>query len=700
MVFENRLSESEDEDSSGEDSERLKVIGKVTGEDTDENIPRKTTKEQLSDDDSETDESVNESKVKNHSMDNKKSKEMKSEDEVDDDNSNSDDVKEDAKASENGAIHDDSVSSETEDNGECDVDTESISQTGDDIDEKEDEDERAADSQSENTEHSNDENGNKLKDKGDSNEKAEMAEENNEAMEVKRDIIENEESKKGKIDMKTDVAKSLMKEIRTRSAGGRMEDRIQRLMDKSNKEFGKKSEKKITGSKTTGDLKAKLEETFKKNDATKKALNDRSKPLSKTTGDLKAKLEETFKKNDATKKDFRSKTFEEKSKVMGLLCKDIIAAKKDQIDRRMERSKEKIGEKLATTEKKINKINLDLKSKLEQGLDFNKTKSKQRTRVEETRETTEIATPNMSGGRKNILGKKLRPKSVGLDHSKGGSADDFPDLLGPSLPPSADESLDSVTELPGASASSQLQHLVKSRPKRAKTRAPTRAAVPAGLGASTGLEDDGLDGFFSVSTASSVTLVSGGNGTSVTNTPILSPLSDDSSLSSLVTDTPTDTHNNLPPAALTSSSSTPLQAPPTSMTLTSSLCFNTTSSTTTQGKTTTLPHLKSAKAISGSEDVPRSRSSDNVGATGTTAPFGKLRGNTVDLGGEPDHPSSKIDGTAHLKRNTKLTGTAVDLIRAKKSSAVTDNNDGKDALSSTTTETASSSAFSTSNNNI
>uniref|UniRef100_A0A8D8S2D2 Leucine-rich repeat-containing protein 16A n=1 Tax=Cacopsylla melanoneura TaxID=428564 RepID=A0A8D8S2D2_9HEMI len=146
-----------------------------------------------------------------------------------------------------------------------------------------------------------------------------------------------------------------------------------------------------------------------------------------------------------------------------------------------------------------------------------------------------IATPTLGSVRKNIVGRKLRPKSVGLDHSEGVSADDIPDLLGPSLPTSADESLDSVTELPGASASSQLQHLVKSRPKRAKTRAPTRAAVPAGLVASTGLEDDGLDGFFSISTASSVTLVSaGGNGTSVTNTPVLSPLSDDRSSPSSV----------------------------------------------------------------------------------------------------------------------------------------------------------------------
>uniref|UniRef100_A0A8D8YSM7 Uncharacterized protein n=1 Tax=Cacopsylla melanoneura TaxID=428564 RepID=A0A8D8YSM7_9HEMI len=167
------------------------------------------------------------------------------------------------------------------------------------------------------------------------------------------------------------------------------------------------------------------------------------------------------------------------------------------------------------------------------------------------------------------------------------------------------------------------------------------------------------------------------------------------SLSSLVTDTPTDTHNNLLPLAPSSStSSTPLNNAPSITT--SSLCFN----TTTQGKTTTLPHLKSAKAISGSDDVPRSRSSDNVGATGTTtAPFGKLRGNTVDLGGEPDSSSNKIDGTAHLKRNTKLTGTAVDLIRAKKSSAATDNTNIKDISAfSSTTETATSSSLS--NNNI
>lgn len=77
------------------------------------------------------------------------------------------------------------------------------------------------------------------------------------------------------------------------------------------------------------------------------------------------------------------------------------------------------------------------------------------------------ATPHLSSKRKSLHGRKLRPKSV-VDSVEGLSADDIPCLLptlpyapgmGPGGPKSAEESLDSVSELPNASQ--QLQHLVK-----------------------------------------------------------------------------------------------------------------------------------------------------------------------------------------------------------------------------------------------
>lgn len=60
-----------------------------------------------------------------------------------------------------------------------------------------------------------------------------------------------------------------------------------------------------------------------------------------------------------------------------------------------------------------------------------------------------------------------------MDSVEGLSADDIPSLL-PSSNRNSEED-DSVTELP--SATHQLQHLVKGRPRRAKTRAPTRPLV-------------------------------------------------------------------------------------------------------------------------------------------------------------------------------------------------------------------------------
>lgn len=134
-----------------------------------------------------------------------------------------------------------------------------------------------------------------------------------------------------------------------------------------------------------------------------------------------------------------------------------------------------------------------------------------------------MATPHLSNKRKSLHGRKLRPKSV-VDSVEGLSADDIPDLL-PSLPKgqtegisenehSLTESLDSVSELPNT-VGQQLQHLVKSRPKRAKTRAPSRPMLrpdqqPNGL-----TLGEGLDVFFRPTTPT---------------TPLISPTSDDSSL--------------------------------------------------------------------------------------------------------------------------------------------------------------------------
>lgn len=76
------------------------------------------------------------------------------------------------------------------------------------------------------------------------------------------------------------------------------------------------------------------------------------------------------------------------------------------------------------------------------------------------------------------------------------------------------ESLDSISELPN-NTGQQLQHLVKSRPRRTKTRAPSRPMlrtdIPKG---SLGL-GEGLDVFFRPTTPT---------------TPLISPTSDDSSL--------------------------------------------------------------------------------------------------------------------------------------------------------------------------
>nr|XP_022912883.1 F-actin-uncapping protein LRRC16A isoform X2 [Onthophagus taurus] len=109
-----------------------------------------------------------------------------------------------------------------------------------------------------------------------------------------------------------------------------------------------------------------------------------------------------------------------------------------------------------------------------------------------------LATPHLSIKRKNVHARKLRPKSV-VDSVEGLSADDIPSLL-PTLPatPRSTEEEDSVTELPNATY--QLQHLVKGRPRRAKTRAPTRPLIKSTDvidSVATGHDlNEGLDTFF------------------------------------------------------------------------------------------------------------------------------------------------------------------------------------------------------------
>ncbi|XP_037955118.1 F-actin-uncapping protein LRRC16A isoform X2 [Teleopsis dalmanni] len=86
-----------------------------------------------------------------------------------------------------------------------------------------------------------------------------------------------------------------------------------------------------------------------------------------------------------------------------------------------------------------------------------------------------------------------------------------------------DECCDSITELP--SASFQLQHLVKGRPKRAKTRAPTRPL--ASVESATKEIGEGLEQFFRPGSVTPTTL-----------TPLVSPTSEECSSLSFV-DSPT-----------------------------------------------------------------------------------------------------------------------------------------------------------------
>ncbi|XP_035702195.1 F-actin-uncapping protein LRRC16A isoform X3 [Folsomia candida] len=86
-----------------------------------------------------------------------------------------------------------------------------------------------------------------------------------------------------------------------------------------------------------------------------------------------------------------------------------------------------------------------------------------------------LATPQMQAKRKtHTHSRRMRPKSV-VDCVEGLSADDIPDLL-PSLPKTIEETISQLQDLPPISPQ-QLKHLGKARPKKPKTRAPTRPSV-------------------------------------------------------------------------------------------------------------------------------------------------------------------------------------------------------------------------------
>lgn len=143
------------------------------------------------------------------------------------------------------------------------------------------------------------------------------------------------------------------------------------------------------------------------------------------------------------------------------------------------------------------------------------------------------ATPHLQPKRRSFA-HKVRPQSVVENLSLG----HIPDLL--ETPNSRNnssgsqdkddcENCDSITELP--SASLQLQHLVKGRPKRVKTRAPSRPLVTEMSAHAIG---EGIEAFFRPGSVTPTTL-----------TPLVSPTSDECSSLSFV-DSPTmsrDDHN-------------------------------------------------------------------------------------------------------------------------------------------------------------
>ncbi|XP_031620419.1 F-actin-uncapping protein LRRC16A isoform X2 [Contarinia nasturtii] len=192
-----------------------------------------------------------------------------------------------------------------------------------------------------------------------------------------------------------------------------------------------------------------------------------------------------------------------------------------------------------------------------------------------------LATPHFQPKRRSFA-HKVRPQSVVENLSAG----HIPDLL--ETPNSRNnstglqnkdngENCDSITELP--SASLQLQHLVKGRPKRAKTRAPSRPLVTEMSSHAIG---EGIEAFFRPGSVTPTTL-----------TPLVSPTSDECSSLSFV-DSPT----------MYSEETTPIleERKPIKLERNSPLLKGVSSWTPRRGENPRENHL----------EAPRSRSTDNL----------------------------------------------------------------------------------------
>uniref|UniRef100_A0A182IZP5 Uncharacterized protein n=1 Tax=Anopheles atroparvus TaxID=41427 RepID=A0A182IZP5_ANOAO len=153
------------------------------------------------------------------------------------------------------------------------------------------------------------------------------------------------------------------------------------------------------------------------------------------------------------------------------------------------------------------------------------------------------ATPQLQHKRRSIA-RKVRPQSVvglGVENLSLANIPDVTEATMASVSrsssssnsmkkrespnPKEDECCDSITELPSQSLT--LQHLVKGRPKRAKTRAPKKPVIADNVAAGGTVVNEGIDAFFRPGSATPSTL-----------TPLVSPTSEECSSLSFV-DSPT-----------------------------------------------------------------------------------------------------------------------------------------------------------------
>ncbi|XP_058167259.1 F-actin-uncapping protein LRRC16A [Anopheles ziemanni] len=153
------------------------------------------------------------------------------------------------------------------------------------------------------------------------------------------------------------------------------------------------------------------------------------------------------------------------------------------------------------------------------------------------------ATPQLQHKRRSIA-RKVRPQSVVGLGVENLSLANIPDVTEASIAssvsrsssnssakkrespnPKEDECCDSITELPSQSLT--LQHLVKGRPKRAKTRAPKKPVIADNVAAAGTVVNEGIESFFRPGSATPSTL-----------TPLVSPTSEEYSSLSFV-DSPT-----------------------------------------------------------------------------------------------------------------------------------------------------------------